>query len=795
MKVSLKWLEDYVRVDVPVAKLVELLDLSGTKVEAVIEPGKGIEGIVVAEVLAITPHPNADNLSLVDISAGGEQERVVCGAKNFAVGDKVPYAALGARLPELQITERKIRGEVSRGMLCSGSELGVTKDHSGLLILPGDAELGADVVGLLNLNDTILDLEITPNRPDCMGMIGVAREVAALLGNDLHIPELSSDPVPVATEPVSVRLEDAQGCPRYVAHLILDVAVGPSVGWMAARLLAAGVRPISNVVDATNYILLETGHPLHAFDAQKVHDRSIIVRRAFAGEKLTTLDGVERTLDPADLVIADPKKPLALAGIMGGASSEVGDSTTEVILEAAYFEPGSIGRTGRRLGLRTEASARFERGADPDSLMFAAARCAQFISLAAGARPSVQIVDEYPVPIARRHVTLRPERTVKVLGFEISARSQAEHLRSVHLVVDEQEEILDVEVPRFRPDIEREVDLIEEVARLAGLDHLPSTLPKGGAGGLSVHQSAERTLRRTLAGAGVEEAWTSSLGSSADLDAMGLPNDHPARNMVALMNPMSEQENRLRTSLLPGLLKAAAHNVAHRVEDVALFEIARIYEPASDSRLPQEPLILGGVFTGHRRSKTWLDEPRRWGFFEAKGVLTSALGGLGAEVSLTPTEGAPFHPTRAAIVMAGERTIGSIGELHPQTCDRLDLPEGTVVFEVALGPVFDQMPGKVKVSELPRFPAALIDLAVVVDETVPAASIETAIVAAGVPELTEVKLFDLYRGEQIPDGKKSLAYSLRLQAADRTLTDEDSTAVLERVVGALREKFGAELRG
>ena len=793
MRVSLRWLEDYVRVDVPVTKLVELLDLSGTKVEAIIEPGKDLEGIVVAEVIAIHDHPNADNLVLVDVRSATGEQRVVCGAKNLSVGDRVPYAQVGARLPDLTITERKIRGEVSLGMLCSASELGVSKDHSGILILPPGSELGADVVALLNLNDTILDLEITPNRPDCMGMIGVAREVAALLGNELQIPELPTEPIPFGDGPVKVRLTDAQGCPRYVAHLIEGVAVGPSVGWMAARLLAAGIRPISNVVDATNYILLETGHPLHAFDAEHVHEKTIIVRRATRKEKMTTLDGIERMLEPTDLLIADPKKPLALAGIMGGARSEVSGDTTAVILEAAYFDPSLIGRTARRLGLRTEASARFERGMDPDALMFAAARCGQFL-LPVGKGSSSQIVDEYPEPIARRRVTLRPERTEKILGFDISADSQARHLRSIDLEVDESDGVLDVEIPLFRPDIQREVDLVEEVARLAGLDRLPSTLPKGGAGGLERTQIAERTLRRALAGFGLHETWTSSLGSPMELDALGLPEDHPTRNALRLMNPMSEQESGMRTTVLPGLLRAAAHNVAHRVEDFALFEIARIYEPAPGQRLPHESLVLGAVFGGLRRPKTWLEEPARWEFFGAKGVLTSALQILGVEVTATLAQGPPFHPGRAATVMIGEQAIGSFGELHPEVCERLDVQEGMVVLEVALGAVFEAIPGPVKAPELPRFPAALIDLAVVVDEDTPAAAIERTIEDAGAPEVVNVRLFDVYRGEQIAAGKKSLAYALQLQVADRTLTDEDTSAVLERIVGALRDQHGAELR-
>lgn len=793
MRVSLRWLEDYVRVDVPVPKLVELMDLSGTKVEAILEPGKALDGIVVADVLAITEHPNADNLTLVDIDVAGTQERVVCGARNFAVGDKVPYAQVGAKLPELEITERKIRGEVSRGMLCSASELGVSKDHSGILVLPPDSPSGADVVGLLGLDDTVLDLEITPNRPDCMGMIGVAREVAALLGNELKVPDLSEEAVPVATQPVSVTLEDAQGCPRYVAHLIDEVKVGPSVGWISARLLAAGVRPISNVVDATNYILLETGHPLHAFDAAKVHNYAVVVRRARAGEKLRTLDGADRTLTSDDLLIADPKRPLALAGVMGGEESEVSDETTEVILEAAYFDPVTIARTSRRLGLRSEASARFERGTDPDALSFAAVRCAQVISLTAGARPSVQVVDEYPVPIARRRVTLRPERTEKLLGFEIRSQTQAQHLRSVHLVVDERDGLLDVEVPLFRPDIEREVDLIEEVARLAGYGQLPSSVPPGGAGGLQPSQRWDRALRRALAGLGLNEAWTSSLGTAGDLDLLELAGDHPARKMVALANPMSDLEDKMRTTLLPGLVRAAARNVARRVDDVALFEVARVFEPSAGA-LPDQPPVLGAVFTGARSAKSWHGHELRWDFFGAKGVLNAALATLGVEAAFAPAEGMPYHPTRAATVSIGGTSIGSIGELHPSVCAAFGVPEGAVAFEVVLDPIISAVPARPQVAELPRFPASFIDLAVVVDEGVPAADVEAAIVVAGAPELESVRLFDVYTGEQIPAGKKSLAYALHLRLVDRTLTDEDASAVRDRIMAVLGERFGAGLR-
>ena len=793
MRVGLKWLEEYVDIDVPVRRVVELLDLSGTKVEAINAPAESLEGVVVAEVLEITDHPNADNLTLVDVMVDGEQERVVCGARNFAVGDKVPYARVGARLPELEITERKIRGEISRGMLCSAAELGVSKDHSGILVLPPDAHNGADVVTLLGLDDTILELEITPNRPDCMGMIGIAREVAALLGNELRTPEIASVVEGAGDGPVTVRLDDPEGCPRYVAHYVPEVAVGPSVDWMAARLLAAGIRPISNVVDTTNYVLIETGHPLHAFDAQQVHEQTIVVRRAKRGERLVTLDGIERKADREDLMIADPKHALAFAGVMGGAASEVGSSTTDVILEAAYFDPTTIARTSRRHGLRTEASARFERGLDPDAVVFAAARCSHLLSLTGAAAATAQVVDEYPVRLERQRVTLRPDRTSRLLGYELSSTVQADHLRSVGILVRDADGALDAEVPLFRPDIQQEVDLIEEVARLAGFEQLPSSLPKGAVGELEPVQRAERTLRRTLVGLGLSEAWTTSLGAASDLDALHLADDHPARRMVALANPMSEHEDRMRTTLLPGLLRSAARNVAHRAEAVALFEIARVFEPAS-GHLPQEPLTLAAVFAGARRNKTWLAEPVPWGFFEAKGVLEAAVGALGISLTLTPREGMPYHPTRAALVSIGSTPAGSIGELHPAVAQGCDVPEGTVAFEIALAPVFAALPAKVKVPELPRFPPIVIDVAVVVDERIPAESVETAIAEAGEPELSSIRLFDVYRGEQIRTGLKSLAYALQLRAVDRTLTDDDAVAVRDRIVERLRVDLGAELR-
>ena len=794
MRFSLSWLKDYVDVDVSPEELKDLFSFSGMKVETMERPGAEIDGVVVAEVLNIVAHPNADTLSLVDVRwAEGEEQRVVCGAKNFSIGDRVPLARVGARLQGLRITERKIRGEVSRGMLCSGAELGVSKDHSGILILPSDTELGADVVKSLGLDDVIYDLEITPNRGDSMGLIGIAREVAALLGKELRIPEVQAPRSDLAN-PVEVQIDDEEGCARYIARYIDGITIGPSPSWMASRLLAAGVRPISNAVDVTNYVLLETSQPLHAFDARQISDNKIIVRRAKAGEKLTTLDGIEREMSPEDLLICDPKRALAIAGVMGGEDSEVADDTTALVLEAASFDHVSVSQTSRNHKLWTEASTRFERGVDPEGTAYAAARaCMLFAELASG-RVSGEVVDDYPSPPKPRSLTLRPSRTEHLLGYEIPVDEQIGHLRSIGFEVESAGNMLKVEVPSFRADIEREVDLIEEVARLEGFDKLPATLPKGHSGGLDPAQIADRRVRQLLSGVGMSEAWTPSLVSAKDADDLGLPKDHPARRAVALSNPMSEDEGVLRTTILPGLLRAVARNVAQRAGGVALYEMARIYEP-SDPELPQEPEVLAAVFTGLRTGKHWRDAGRRWDFFSAKGVLEALFIGLRLEAPrFRPVTGHPFHPTRAAAVSLNGTPLGALGEIHPEVCERFDVPEGSVAFEIAVAPIMAALPPRPQVAELGRYPAIYLDLAFVVDAGVPAEKIGDLIAKSGEPEVTSVELFDVYTGEQVPAGKKSLAYALELRVPDRTLTDEDATTVRDRILGAVGERTGAELR-
>jgi phenylalanyl-tRNA synthetase beta chain len=795
VKVSLSWLREYVDVGVPPESLAERLDLTGTKVEALHTPAESFRGVVVGEVLEISDHPNADNLTLVDVrSEDGRTQRVVCGARNFAVGDRVPLATVGARLGELEITTRTIRGETSWGMLCSPAELGISEDDSGILVLPEDAPVGEDAARVMGLDDTVIELELTPNRPDCMSMIGVAREVAAVLGTELRAPPeelVGSDDV---APQVSVEVEDELGCPRYLALEMDSVRVGPSPAWVQRRLMAGGLRPISNVVDATNYVMLEMGQPLHSFDATKISGRTIVVRRARPGEVLVTLDGVQRRLHPEDLLIADPEHALAFAGVIGGEDSQISDRTAEVILEAAYFNPASVAFTSRRHLLRTEASARFERGADPNMVPVAARRAAKFLAETAGARPASRAVDAYPARIEPWSLRLRPGRTRALLGIDVQAPEQASSLRALGLEATEGAGEISVSVPTFRPDLRREIDLIEEVARIAGYDRLPSTVPFGAKGGLTETQSAERRVRQTLASRGLSEAWTPSFGSAGELDALGLPAEHPARAMVELENPTSRQSPAMRTTLLPGLLRSAAHNLKQDVPGAALFEIARVYVPAG-GELPEERLLLASVLSGRRRLQFWNEAARGWDFFAAKGILQAALESIRApEVGFQPYGEMPWHPTRGASIRLEGAVIGALGELHPDVGESFEVAPGTVAFELALGPLFDALAGRPKAQDPPRFPGVYLDLALVVDDSAEASRVEDVIRVTGAPEVTSVRLFDVYRGEQVEEGRKSLAFGLEMRSPHRTLTDEEAHAVRDRIVAAAAAEVGAELR-
>ncbi|MEA2565492.1 MAG: phenylalanyl-tRNA synthetase beta chain [Actinomycetota bacterium] len=799
MLVPLSWLADYVAIDRDAESLAAALTSAGLKVEAIHRPGADIEGVVVGEVQQILPHPNADKLQLVDVTTGVSVRPIVCGAHNFKVGDKVPVALPGARLPgDVTIGRATIRGEVSEGMLCSARDLGVADDHSGILVLPPDTELGAEVTKVLGLDDVVLDIEVTTNRPDAMSLLGIAREVAAITGGHVTFPALrmnrATSGSPAVEELAQVTVEDPAGAPRYLARVITGVTPGPSPEWVAKRLTAAGVRPISNIVDATNYALLVTGHPMHAFDLDKLSGSKIVVRRALATEQLVTIDGATRELAADDLVIADAEGPVALAGIMGGRDSEVSDTTTRILLESAYFDPASVLRSSKRHGLRSEASARFERGADPNNVPYAAELASALIQEWAGGESAPGAIDVYPEPVEPWTLTLRPERVNEVLGTNLSVEAMVDDLRRLGLNPVVEDGKIRVTVPTRRPDLRAEWDLVEEIARLTGYERIPPRIPSGArVGGLNRPQRLQRRVRNLLTGAGLFEAVTSALIGPADLDRMGYPPEHPARSALRLTNPLTVDESILRPSLLPGLVASAARNVARRNLCVRLFEVGRCFVPRETNLLPEEPLRLGMVFHGPTPQE-WHTPSRELDFFDLKGVVEMLMEGLRIDYTFGPTTRDPFTRGRTAALVAPGGAFGTIGELTPATAERYGFTNRVVAAELELGKLLELARDPAQAKELTRFPPVLLDLAVVVPEAVEAAEIMELARSAGGPALVDVRVFDVYRGEQAGAGRKSLALSLTFLRPDRTLTQDEAVAARDAIAGALQKRLGAEVR-
>ncbi len=800
MLIPLSWLREYVDVDMSPEDLADKLDLTGTAVESVKRLGAGLEGVVVGLVVDCEKHPHADRLKVCLVDVGEDPpRRIVCGAPNVEGGQLVPVALPGAKLPSgMTIGKAKIRGIESEGMICSEAELSLGEDASGIMVLEGHYEVGSSLAKALGLDDAVLELEITPNRPDCLGIIGVAREVAAITGAELKIPpaEVEEADRP-ATEAASIEIADADLCPRYEARLIMGVKVGPSPLWMRRRLEKAGIRPISNVVDVTNYVMLETGQPLHAFDYDLIDGAKVIVRRARKGERIVTLDGVERLLQEGDLVIADAQKAIAIAGIMGGRYSEVSDKTVNVLLESAHFAPESVMRTSRRLGLLSEASARFEKGVDPNVVPFAADRAIELMRRLAGGEVLKGSLDVYPGKIEPRSLRLRVDRTNDVLGTDLDSREISGILRRLGLAVAPSKEpkVLEVAVPTFRFDLEREIDLVEEVARIYGYNAVKSTLPAGGRqGGLSFRQKMLRAISDRLVSQGLREAQTYSFSDPRDADLMNLPSTSSLRRSLSLLNPMTEEQSLMRTSILPGLLKAVRHNIYRGQYSVKLFEIGRVFRP-SDGELPEEKTMLAIALAGETHADEWYEKGRQLDFFDLKGMVEDLLESIGVlDWSISRLEDARFHPGRSAALEIGGERAGVFGEVHPAVRERLDLQHRAVAAEIDADTLVDASSFERSFEEIPKFPAIVLDVALVVDEKIANGELLSAIEAEGGKLLESARLFDVFRGPGIPEGKKSVAYSLTLRSPERTLTDEEAKLARERIVERLRRDFGAAIR-
>jgi phenylalanyl-tRNA synthetase beta chain len=798
MKVTLGWLKEYLDISLPPAELAERLTMSGTEVKGWQVVGGGWENIVVGQIVAINPHPNADRLTLPTVDLGTEQQTVVCGAPNLKLGDKVVFARVDAQLRDghtgevFRLKAAKIRGVASSGMVCSEKELGISDSHQGIMVLPADAPVGAALADYLG--DVILDLDITPNRPDCLSVIGIAREVAALSGKEVHIPEASyEESLPPIDKQVSIEIKAPDLCPRYSASLITGIKIGDSPPWMQQRLLACGMRPINNIVDITNYVMLEYGEPLHAFDYNQIRGKKIIVRRAGEGETMVSLDGVKRVLSPETLVIADEERAVAIAGVMGGVDSEVTDKTTAILLEAASFNPASIYHTGNTLNLPSEARMRFERGISPEMTIPALKRATQLISQLAGGRAAKGVVDAYPGKQERQPILLSEGKAKTLLGVDFTPDHIKKALVSLGFEVKPTDSGFMVTAPYWRSDITLAEDLVEEIARIIGYEQIPPVMP---GEPIPRHNpdpiiSLKREVRRRLTGYGFQEVVNYSL-TSLELINKLLPTPHPLEpEPLRMANPMTVDQEYLRPSLRANLLAALSANRRHEAGGIRLFELGRVYRRRPKD-LPEEPEIVCGLLSGSRFEESWHGDDAMLDFFDAKGVVEGLLSQLGIEASFEPDGDESLHPSKQAAVVIEGSKLGVFGELHPKVAEAFELSGAVYLFEINLAALLPLTLEHKLFQPIPRFPAIVRDIALVVDEGVTNRQAQGVI--RGFPLVADVALFDVYTGAKLPSGKKSLAYRITFQSPSHTLTDDEVNKVQQKILDRLAKQLGATLR-
>jgi phenylalanyl-tRNA synthetase beta chain len=786
MRVPVEWLRDYVRPDVGVRELAERLALTGTEVDGVHQHGVGaVDAFVIGKVLSAERHPDADRLSVCMVDVGeGEPAQIVCGAPNVAGGQTVAVARPGAVMPDgTKLGKAKLRGVESAGMILAEDEVAIGTDHAGTMELDEGPAPGTPLIEVLPIQTDVLDLEITPNRPDCLGVYGVAREVHAATGAELRPAPWARDEHPAGDQIPGVSVDvRTELCPRFTVRAFENVTIGPSPLWLKARLSAAGQRPINNVVDITNYVMLMTAQPLHAFDWDRVEGGSLVVRQAQDGERMTTLDDVERTLDSDIVVIDDAQGPTSIAGVMGGQRSEVSDATTRVLMEVATWDGPNINRTSNKLNLRSEASSRFEKGLSRRMTLEAQAVASKLMVELCGATPvggTIDIGGPGPDPAPIR---LRSRRMASLLGTEIPTDRAAEILHALDFDTGPAPDGLDVTPPHVRLDVTREADVIEEVARLDGVDKLPATLPARRrlvAAKLTHDQLVRRRAEDVLVGRGLYEIAGWSFADPVVIDKLRLPADSPLRNVVRVENPLSEAQSIMRPSLLVSLLEAARLNTARGMHELALFESGTVYRGAAE--LADEHHALAVLVTGD--------------VFVAKGLLEAVLDTLRVDWQVEPAQFPFLHPGRSAAVAGGGGRLGFVGEVHPLVAREWELERTLAAFAVDMGKVAAAAPEVVTYADLTSFPALRQDLAVVVAADVPAARVLETVRTAGGELLAHTDVFDVYSGEQVGEGRVSLALHLEFRAPDRTLTDEDVAPVRDRIVAALQEELGGELRG
>jgi phenylalanyl-tRNA synthetase beta chain len=812
MKVTLNWLKQYVDFDWTPEQLAERLTLLGLEVEGVRKIAGEFEGVVVAQILTRDKVPASDKLSVCKVNDGKTERTIICGAQNHQPGDKVPLILPNYALPlkpgdkePFVIKERKVFGIVSQGMMCSPKELGLADDAEGLLILRADAKVGQPFAEYLGRTggDVVFDLEVTPNRPDLNSVIGIAREIAAVTGHPLQVPGVTCQG---AGEPVenlvSVRLEDPELCPRYTARVVRGVRIGPSPDWLRSTLEKVGIRSINNVVDVTNYVMLECGQPLHAFDYHRLASGAggrptIVVRRAQAGECFVTLDGQKRTLTRDMLLIADEQKGIALAGIMGGQNTEINDRTTDVLIESAYFSPTNIRRTSKALGLRSESSYRFERGADIGICDWASRRCAQLILDTAGGAPAEGVVDAYPQPAPERHITLRHRKVDELLGVAVPPATQMRLLENLGLrrvAAPAPAGQVTFTVPTWRVDLKREADLIEEIERLYGLDQVPATPPRGAVGQNpfdAVHDQIA-DVRRLLCGLGLHEVQGQTLIAQSEI------RNSKSEEIVVLANPLSADMDVLRPSLLPGLLRILRHNVTRKNGDVAVFEVGRVFRRAEEAgRPPREERRVALALTGRRHAAFWSGDDRdaKFDLYDLKGIIEELLEHLGIRgLSCARRAASTTLFLESATVNLGKQPLGELGQLLPALAREYDLRDAVLLAELNLDLLIARRASGKSFKPLPQFPAIRRDVAMLVPETTTHEAVLQTVKQAKPANLESVELFDVFRGQNVPAGHKSLAYAFTYRSADKTLTDAEVNAAHLKLVEACKAQLKATVR-
>ncbi|MBZ0274252.1 phenylalanine--tRNA ligase subunit beta [bacterium] len=800
MKIGIRWLQDFVAVE-NAAQAVDVLNRVGLEVEGVTSIAAGVRGVVAARIVSVEPHPGADQLKVCVVDDGTKKRTVVCGAPNAAAGRIVPYAAPGARLPELAVETRAVRGVESAGMLLSKKELGVSHDHAGLWILPNDLAPGAELDESA-IGDDIIEISVTANRPDCLSVLGVAREIAAALGVALSRPPVEIAPEFRASNAHrGIKIDCPERCARYAGLVVSGLRIAPSPLAAQLRLESAGVRSISNIVDVTNYVMLELGQPLHAFDERLLTAREIVVRVARPGETIRTLDGKERALVAEDLLICDGDKPVALAGVMGGEDTEIGDDSTAVFIESARFDPVGVRRTSKRLGLASESSYRFERGVDPESVPVALARAGALMAAWGGGRAEDVALDAWPGKRDRAVVGIRPSRATHVIGVEIDAREIVDLLRPLELAADfTSADEVRVSIPGFRADLTREIDLIEEVARRVGFDNVPRTLPAThtGAATLTRTDIIIDAARDAMVGQGFSEAISLSMMNPAQL-APFVPGhgDQTAPALVRLRNPISLEMSAMRPMLAPSLVAAAAHNLARQISDVALFEVRTVFKWAGENERPREPLHAAGLLCGRRRPQKYPGPVEDVDFFDIKGACETLLESLGVAGVSYDAAGAPgwLQTGQAAMIRDGAgKRIGVLGRLAENALAPFDIAAALYVFEIDLSAIDPSLLPATRFAVWSRYPATTRDVAVVVDAAMPVGPMMEALRTAAPDVTASVELFDVYAGAGIPEGKKSFAFSITYQSLDGTLTDAEVAEKFEAGIATLAERFGAKLR-